>query len=301
MKRMLLLIITILLSSCQHKDLYFGDHQHLVDVIIHWPDEATPSPKGMRIEFFDKTPESPFIGTEDFASPYGGQIDMLPDAMYDAICYDYLGSEINKIRRNRDYRGIQVYTNEYSRASYTRANPDERTIAMPDNFYMCKVENNRVAEPWRIDFYLTNKAETYTFEIRKVRGARFITSLAGACSGVSGSYSLSQEQIVGDWSTVLFGAGTDNDTERIVGSFRTFGHCDDASVRNYFTMELRYPSGNPNNGYRMQTWDVTDQMHNGTHYIIIDWDIQIIPTGRNSSGFDVEVRPWDELWIPLEL
>lgn len=300
-KIVFLSIAALFAASCQHKDLYFGDHYQLVDVNIHWGTNDTPPNKGSRVEFFTQTVSSPEIGTEDFPSAYGGKLRMLPRSEYDAICYDYLGSEVNKISNNRDYAQIEVYSNGYNRASYFRAFPEERLVTQPDPFYMAKVTGFVVGEPWRIDFYPTNRVETYTFEIRGVKGARFITSLAGACSGLSASYSLSRERIVGDVSTVLFGAGTDNDTERIVGSFRTFGHCDDASVSNYFTMELRYPSGDPNNGYRINTWDVTDQMHNGTHHIILEWNIEVIPTGSGSSGFDVKIQPWDELWIPLDL
>lgn len=297
----ILVLVMILVASCQHKDLYFGDHQQLVDVNIHWPDGVTPAPKGMRVEFYALNDRSPEIGTEDFASPYGGKLRMLPQSEYHVICYDYLGSEINKIRNSRDYDNIQVYTNGYGRASYSRAFPDEVLVTQPDHFYMSRVSNYIVDHPWRIDLYTSDRTETYTFEIRNVRGARFVTSLAGACSGLSASYLLGQEKIVGDLSTVVFGADRDDINDKIVGSFRTFGHCDDASVSNHFTIEIRYPSGDPDNGYRMRTWDVTDQMHNGTYHIILDWDIDVIPTGEAGSGFDVNVLPWDEVWIPLDL
>lgn len=72
-------------------------------------------------------------------------------------------------------------------------------------------------------------------------------------------------------------------------------------MNNHLTIEIRYPSGDPNNGYKMKTWDVTDQMHNGSHHIILDWNIEVIPTGEAGSGFDVVVQPWDEVWIPMEL
>ena len=294
-----LLILIFFASACQHKDLYFGDHHQLVDVNIHWDEEVNPPNKGMRVEFFTQSASSPEVGTEDFPSPHGGKLRMLPESEYDAICYDFLGSEINKIRNNRDCEEIQVYTNGYNRASYSRAFPDEHLATQPDLFYMDKVTGFKVQPPWRIDFYPSNRVETYTFEIRHVRGARFISSLAGACSGLSVSYYLGQECIVGDGGTITFGANRDDENNRIVGSFRTFGHCGDA-LPNMFTIEIRYPSGDPDNGYMMKTWDVTDQMRDGYH-IILEWNITVIPSGGDSSGFDVSVQPWDELWIPLEL
>lgn len=291
----------VLLGACQHKDLFFDDHYQLVDVNIHWEDGVLPPPKGMRVEFYTLHDMSTEIGTEDFASSYGGKLRMLPSSEYHILCYDYLGSENNKIKHNREFDQAQVYTNSYNRASYSRAFPDELLVTQPDPFYMSKIDDYIVDNPWRVDLYTSNRVETYTFEIRKVKGARFITSIGGACSGLSASYFLGREEIAGDLCTVVFDAEKDNVNDRIVGRFRTFGHCNDASVNNHLTIEIRYPSGDPNNGYKMKTWDVTDQMHNGTHHIILDWNIEVIPTGEAGAGFDVVVQPWDEVWIPMEL
>ena len=142
----------VLLGACQHKDLFFDDHYQLVDVNIHWEDGVIPPPKGMRVEFYTLHDMSTEIGTEDFASSYGGKLRMLPSSEYHILCYDYLGSENNKIKHNREFDQAQVYTNSYNRASYSRAFPDELLVTQPDPFYMSKIDDYNVYR-WKEGLY----------------------------------------------------------------------------------------------------------------------------------------------------
>ena len=89
----------------------------------------------------------------------------------------------------------------------------------------------------------------------------------------------------------------------IVGGFNIFGHCQGGNHRHYLTVEVRYPSGDPNNGYKTMRWDVTDQMHDplANNHIIIDWDTVIISTGSEDANIDAKVEPWEDVWIPVEI
>ncbi len=296
-----ILLLAIILISCEHKDLCY-DHPHYneVNIIIHWDKNEEYIPKqGMRTHL-DLIEGDYRIGVTDMPS-HGTKMDILPQNSYQALCYDYMGGGSNYFKNEENFEQAEVYTNEVSRASYSKLYPNEKLIRQPENFFMDHVARFDVVRPPRINelhFYPTNRVEHYTFEIRNVRGIEHITSFAGACSGISRSYYLSKESISDDpYTVLLYEVIPIKDTNTIEGEFLIFGHCKDTQIPHHFTMEVAFVP----DGYRYKTWDVTDQMHNGSHHLIMEWDIDIpIPPGTG-TGMDVEVVPWDEVWIPIEM
>jgi hypothetical protein len=100
---------------------------------------------------------------------------------------------------------------------------------------------------------------------------------------------------------VLFNAQANGAQETITGSFRTFGRL---NKTNNFTIEIHYPSNTPGAGIVQKTWDVTDQIDNGTNYHIIIEDADInIPddggTGNPGGGWEVDLGDWNDVTVPL--
>ncbi|MFV0328027.1 MAG: hypothetical protein ACK5LF_27265, partial [Bacteroides xylanisolvens] len=133
-----------------------------------------------------------------------------------------------------------------------------------------------------------------------VSGTKFISATRGAISGMSNSYYLNSGTLSTTVSTLLFNATADVSGSMITGSFRTFGRIDNTT--NNFTIEVLYPSST--GGILQKTWDVTDQISNGTNFHIIIEDSGIdVPDeggGGTGGGFEADVEEWEDEVIELK-
>lgn len=296
----IVLVFVATLVSCEHKELCY-DHPHYneVNVIIHWENDKDMPAQGMRTHLGLEQGNYK-VGLTDMPS-CGAKINIPPQNSYRALCYDYMGGGSIYFKNEEDFEQTEIYTNEATRASYSKLYPDEKLIHQPENFFMDQVERFDVVRPPRINelhFYPTNRVERYTFEIRNVRGVERISAFAGACSGISRSYFLSKESISDEpYTVLLYEAKPMKDKNTIEGEFLIFGHCRNLKIAHNFTMEVAFAP----DGYRYKTWNVTDQMHNGSHHLIMDWDMDIPITPGTGTDMEVDVIPWDEVWIPIDM
>ena len=297
------LALSLVFGSCQNKDLCYEHagtpHKGDTEIRIHWDGIAAPPvANGMRINLFSLD-EFPAYGIDDV--PYTGTtVNLRYNSEVRTLAYTYRGNNIY-FRNQLDADLIEAYCGAMTRATYTRSYPDERTVAEPQGVFYAG-ENARYTvledDPERvIDVYPDNKLYTYTFEVRNVKGAQFIRETRGACSGMSDAYFLGSGTLADFPATILFNASVDAATDRIVGSFKTFGRLD---TNNHFTIEALFPSHT--NGIIQKTWDVTSQIDNGTnfHIIIEDSEIEIPDEGGEDTGnWIIDVGDWEDVTVPL--
>ena len=302
------IIVTILLPAllvaCENKELCY-DHPHgqFVKVEINWENGVAKPRQGMRTNLFSVT-EARDFGIKDMTAN-GDTIQLYPGTSYMSLCYDYYGSQNVYFRNENDVDKAEAYCASLVRASYTRAFPDENTVAEPGIFYVDRVNRFDVTQSKEVqvlNFYPKNVLKTYTFRVKEIKGAEHITATRAALSGMSASYFLTTGDLAAQPSTVLFNATVDIDNGWIVGSFRAFGRLD---ATNSFTIEILYPSATGD--IVSQSWDVTDQMVkvgqiDSEFDIEIDTDILIIPSEPgNNSMFDATVSEWDNEVIPIKM
>ena len=298
MRRIILYMLLLSLVSCEHKKLCY-DHPHIgnINVIIHWKNHTDIPALGMRT-YLDLIEGDYLIGLTDMPSD-GGKIKSKINNTYRALCYDYMGGGSIYFKNELNYNDSQIYTNNASRASYTKIYPNEELIHQPENFFMDQVTHFNISELYKINelhFYPTNRVIHYTFEIRGVNGVNNISAFAGACSGISRSYYLSKETISDiPCTTLIYEVNPSKEKNTIEGEFLVFGHCLSEHIRHNFTMEIMFAP----NEYKYKTWDVTEQIHKGSKHLIMDWDITIPAHG--GTDMDVDIKPWDDVWIPVEM
>lgn len=140
-----------------------------------------------------------------------------------------------------------------------------------------------------------NWVYTYTFEVRKVRGAQYISDTRGAFYGVSASCMLMTQSLSDSASTLMLYAEPDVDTNRIIGSFNTFGV---VGGEHKLAIEILYPSDT--GGYILLEWDVHDQVQVSTH-IIVEADIDIVPDGETGGAFEATVQDWNDVTVSLDM
>lgn len=306
MKKYIILIISALCAvSCKNKSLYYGEdipaNRQKVDVVIHWNEDDTRPTQGMRVNLFSLNEMSAY-GMDDLECE-GGTLHLRHGSCHMTLCYNYHGNNI--YFRNEGHSDlIEAYCNSVVRATYSKTFPDESTVAEPDaQFYVGKNDVFDVYqsdENLTLDLYPSNVMQTYTFEVRGVSGTKFISATRGAISGMSNSYYLNSGTLSTTVSTLLFNATADVSGSMITGSFRTFGRIDNTT--NNFTIEVLYPSST--GGILQKTWDVTDQISNGTNFHIVIEDSGIdVPDeggGGTGGGFEADVEEWDDEVVELK-
>jgi hypothetical protein len=295
------------LFSCENKELYYGPREgQEVAIVIHWDDNQLKPAQGMRVNIFSLN-DSPHYGISDMSST-GGKVKLGYNTSHLALCYDYFESANIYFRNETHSERIEACCASWVRASYTRAFPDENTVAEPGVFFVDKVspfEVTRSDTVLVLHFYPQNVSKTYTFRIHGVKGAEYITSTRGAVSGMSASYFPATETLAPTPSTLLFDARADGENDCIEGSFRTFGRVGD---NNWFNMEILYPS---TEGVLSKSWEVTEKLdeaeNSGTyHFEIEDADITIVPDstgggGSGGGGFNADLNEWKDESVPVHI
>ena len=311
-KRLIYLTIPVALavfSSCKHKELCYDPHDGLIrtemNIVIHWQDGVTKPAKGMMVNLFG-VGATPHYGMEHFPAD-GGPVSLVTDGTYHGTCYDYYAENIY-FRNEYDYQALEAYCAPLTRATYSRAFPDDVTVAEPDfPFWVDRVQDFPVTGE-DMHYYPDNVVEVFTFEIRNVEGAQYISACRGGIGGMSASYGIFEGTLAQVASTVLFDAAKDGANKKITGSFRTFGRVNASAVTNNFTIEILYPS--KNGGIIHATWDVTDQVVAALHIpgipdIIIDNDGRIPPIipddDDKGSGFEADVERWEDITVPMPM
>lgn len=300
MKKIFILsVLACALCSCRHKELWYGppaDRQE-VKVVFNWPAGAT-KPSGMRVNLFSLDTK-PDYGRIDMKVT-GGTVYLPYGADYLSMCYNYHGNQM-LFSDETDRDEVRVSCAKLSRATYSRAYPDETTHVQPDaDVYAGRIASFPVVPsetPLEMVFDPVNIVKTYTFDVRNVKGAKFITDVRGAISGMSNGYYFNSETYFPEPITIFFSASVDRTNGRITGSFRTFSR---QNTSNIFTLEILFPSSD---GRIIQkSYDVTPQIEPvGNYHIFIEDSGIDVPDegGGGTGGWGVDVDDWDRVPVPL--
>lgn len=298
--------VVLAATACQNKELdrlLEEEKTGNVYIRINWSDEQTPPTSyGMRINLFGLDGSSHY-GIDDV--PYSGSyINLAVGSTHRTLTYSYYGNNIN-FSNQSDPTLVEAYGPTTSRPTYTALYPGETTIGEPTG-YLYVGENPRYTvletdEDQYIDLWPADRLYTYTFEVRGVQGVNYISSTRGELSNMANAYFIGAAQRGTTPHTICFSASVDKPTNRIIGSFRTFGRI---NATNNFTIEVEYPAS-ITSGLIQRTWDVTTQIDNETNYhIIIDNSEIEVPNeptdpGKGGGGWDVDVDDWKEVVVPL--
>jgi hypothetical protein len=314
-KKLLILTLTVAgFASCRHKDLWWGEYDAApINVAIHWEGELEGKEpvKGMRVHLFSLD-ENPHYGMADHPAE-GGPVHLIHGSRHFTVAYHYHASSIY-FRNDTDMDNLEAYFAPVSRGTYSRAFPDQYTVAStPDDFYVGVNEDYTVADsgqPSNGDIHIWPESVlvTYNFIVKGVKNADDMSEARGAITGMSGTYLLTQQKAGTSATTLLFSATKDGENDCITGSFSTFGKLDD--LRKDFTIEIIYPSAT-GTGYITRTWDVSDQVdidtpvdNDPTTYEIVIENAEIeIPRAGSSGGggFDIDVNDWPDEPVPVPL
>ena len=305
------MVSALLAVSCRNKDLVDPDYVPTgtnVTVRINWaPGLNVPTRQGMRINLFSLDEGETHYGRADVRH-HGSPVKLAHSTTHKTFAYNYSGNNVQF--SNEDHpEQIGASVGLMSRATYTRAFPDETTIDEVRGDFHVGINDsytvqNIVGEQF-IDVHPANAVITYTYEIRKVKGTQFIVEARGGISGFSSTYALATGELSETPSTVLFDGQANPSDNTITGSFRTFGRLD---MTNNFTIEILFPSATPGNGIIQRTWDVTGQIDdNVNRHIIIDApEIEIPDNGGDpgdnpggNGGWQVDVDDWEDVTVPL--
>jgi len=306
-KKIALLFLTFAVAwiSCQNKrldDIPLTDLTRTnVNVRINWQqDQLIPTTEGMRINLFalDGTPH---YGKAD-VNWDGGTVKLTKGTTCRTYAYSYIGNNV-QFRNESDPDLIEATSAPLVRATYSRAYPEEPTISgIIGSMYAGENQSYTVLNtpnPQYIEIYPEDVVKTYTFEVRGVKGAQFISAVRGGISGMSASRFLATGQLSATPSTLLFDAAAHVAQGTVTGSFRTFGRLDD---ENTFVLEILYPSNT--SGIMQKTWNVTGQIsgvNSDNYHIVIDPAEIEVPDegGGNASAWQVDLNSWNDVTVPL--
>ena len=331
--RLFVLLLTLLsiLSSCNHKELYYEENAQfrLLKVAFDWSQlSGHEKPEGMRVIFFPKDGESePWIF--DFPKGEARQIE-LPENDYGVISMNY------------DTNGI-VWKNPNSYLSFTA---DTRDTKSPDGeqasltpSWLCgdhvnwvSVNASHAAASSESSESTATSAESsengvqvitqypksmvcrYTYEVNGIRKLERIADIRASLSGMSGSLLMAADKLPESLSECLLFGG-DVIGNQLRGGFYTFGSTRGSTqvstqgiaAPNLFKLFIKSRSGKL---YVLEQ-DVTAQIqsvpvvgHVGDVHLVINIDFEIPEESGGSSsggsssggaGFDVGVDDWGDV------
>lgn len=296
-----LAIAWVLLSACEHKELCY-DHPHFTTVRVDfdWSRiDQEEMPEGMRVVFYPTDGGDSWI----FDFPEGkGQTIELPQKEYQAVCYNY-------DTRGIDWTGLDSYR-ELTAETQKVVSPDSVTMRAVSGFLCSSALNSVVLkeQPNGLEtvvlFQPQRNVCRYSYEIHGLRELSRVAALRAGLSGMGGSLNLAADSIPEGLSeTILFGGEVKDSL--IVGKFYTFGRSLKGEMsQNQFLLYVKSTAGKM---YKLNA-DVTEQIrkvplkgHIGDVHLIIRLDFSIPndkPDGP-SSGFEVDVDEWEDIYIDI--
>lgn len=264
---LLLFLIGVFLSSCEHKDLCY-DHPLGVDMHLSfdWKNAPDACPERMMAFFFPVGGGQPV--KYEFMNKTGGKLESLPRGRYHVLC---MNSDTEKVLIKSDaYDMFEIFTTPASlleglgtMVSTEPARPeDEPVVATPDMIWMDRLESLTVSESDRGDTITLYPAESVvrvSCEIRNVQNIKHVTGVSGSLSGMSRSYFAGKDKLSEVRVTHPF-ALSKREENVITGEFLVFGHCPDTAMHHQLTVYAVLEDGSKWY-YRFDKDDVTRQIH----------------------------------------
>lgn len=328
---------TLLVLSCEHKDLCYIHDQHAlkyhvmvnaeyrqeweelctdyIDWEVNWPenyipyDELRPSkPKGLRVIQYTTG------GSRQINNlPADGGTVGLSEGENDLLFYNN-DTEYIVFTDSDHISGTRATTRTKTRATYNgnpynKSDEEEETVNPPDMLYGNYISNyipEKVEKPTPINVTLHPLVFTYKVRYEFEEGLEYVSIARGALSGMAMYVNLSTGETSDEAATVLYDCEvTDFGVRALVNSFGTPGYPNGSYTKGDpiygLNLEVRLKNGK----IKSFDFDITEQMKAQPHGgVIVVKGIKISKDdGMSGSGaFDVEVGDWGEyedITLPL--
>lgn len=320
-----------LMTSCNHKDLCYMEMQKTkIKVVYDWRDAPDATAGGMCV-FFYSTENEDVSYRFDFDNTNGGEIE-IPAGHYKVITYNN-DTEIVRFSSTNLYDSHTAYTRDgdlleplYGNGvkSNTQTTNGERVCITPDGLWGCHVTEVEINEHgvtytyydgWDysgsrdasasgdtsasgdqiITLYPHDMLCHYTYEVRNVENAEYVSKVSASLSGMAGTMNMSDESVGSEKITLPVSGKADGNTHQITGQFLTFGHTDDSASAHKMTFFVIMTDGSK---YRIEgtdNLDVTTQVDNAPDrrhvHIIID-GMKLPRPGEENGQWNPTVDDW---------
>lgn len=321
----LLLMILPMLMSCDHKDLcYMEMHKAKIVVKYIWDEAPEANPRGMCVFFYSE--ENGDYYRFDFDNIQGGEIE-IPVGRYKVLTYNN-DTELVRFSGINQYASHTAFTREgdllepmYGNGITSSATTDngERVCIAPDALWGCHVEEVVITEhgmttiiyPYddsRADAGADNTVNDqvitlhphdmlchYTYEVRNVDNAEYISKISASLSGMSSTLNMWDEEPGNEDITVPVGGSSDASKRQVTGQFLTFGNNSAHDVQHKMTFFVVMTDGSKYRIDNMDNLDVTTQVDNAPDrrhvHIIID-GMKLPHPQTHDDGWSPTVDDW---------
>ena len=299
MKNFLLLGVLSLLCllSCSRMPLYVKDPSVKLDLNLDLDEGTIPEPEHMKALFYSS--DGSQLYNTHFVGSEGGNLSVA-SGTYTLLVYSF-GTEYIQIRGEGSLETIEAFTSDITaskRSAYrklvgTKAGEDAPIFYAPDYLLvaMATIEvpeftgENILAE---VQLEPSSVVQTYSFEVTQVEGIDYVESAEAYVTNQARSYFIGQMKASTEPATLWFPIKVDREKGILNTTYNTFGVLPGGSqtiihfvVRNSGGQEVTFSA------------DITDQLANPEHKIVVDEEITI-PKPAGPSGISPEVDPWQE-------
>lgn len=316
--------VLLTLVSCDHKEFCHDDGRTKKLIVEYdWSDAPEANPRGMCVFFYSL--DNGEYYRFDFDNPKGGEIE-IPVGEYMLITYNN-DTELVRFSGTNHFDTHIAYTREgdlleplYGNGVTSTAKPDngERVCITPDNLWGCHVDYVKITDTCVyytlpaddedvcdcdrqqttdvrvITLYPHDMLCHYSYEVRNVENAEYISKISASLSGMAPTLKLMDESLPDECVTLPF-AGKVGDNNKITGSFLTFGHNDNNSAVHKMTFFVIMNNGakyrienNDNLNVTAQVDTARDRRH---VHIIID-GLKVPYSKDDDGGWDPSVDDW---------
>lgn len=322
-----ILLTATALTSCNHKDLcYIESQRHKLFVEYDWSEAPDATPRGMCV-FFYSTDNADASYRFDFDNTEGGEIE-LPAGRYKLITYNN-DTEAVRFANTNTFDSHEAYTRFgdlleplYGNGIKSTASTDdgERVRITPDGLWGCHALDVVIDEhgvtytvvPYArsrgcedceehvygnqvITLYPHDMLCHYTYEVRNVANAQYVSKVSAALSGMSGQMNMAYETLDAEPVTLPLSGKADGAAHKITGQFLTFGHSNDATVPHRMTFFVVMTDGSKYRIDHADNLDVTSQVDNAPDrrhvHIIID-RLNLPDPGTENGEWTPTIDDW---------
>ena len=293
----IVLLLSLLVQSCEHKELCY-DHAHVVnlDIVFDWSEAPYAKPRTMVIQFFRM--DGSYYATRELASPAGGKIRIEADK-YKVLFHNGEMEFVGEI--GDTYTTYELTTKPQSilapmGRSELNALPPEATANqpvrnIPEIVWGGKLEYVDIQEgkdDQSVTLVPREITTEYTIEVLNVENMSPELDVSGALSSMAECWRIEANKPSGMLVTMPFELQRCYDEKKLIARFASFGHCPDSEDKHTFFI---YTS---NQTY--YDFDVTNQIHDkssGLKHIHIVIDGLKLPSAE--GGMSPSIDGWNDV------
>ena len=313
-RMLIMLVATLSISSCRHKDLYMeSEMSSELQVVFDWRNAPEANPESMALYLYEDDGLNPmrFI----FSNKSGGLIKS-PFGNHHAICLNADNTDWACMRNNESVETLEIYTQDAeeigTRADNSSTIPrpegteNERIAATPGMLWGSR-SNNIAITPHSgmqtITLYPEEVVCHYIVDVYDVNNLEGIESSAvdATLSGMAEGYCHGQNSSTDITASFKFNLKGNAAEENLHGEFLTFGECPTNVAKHYLTLYMVLTDGSK----WYHSFDVTDQVTNApdpTHVHIIVRGINLPePPKEGDSQLKTNVNEWQAVNIGIQM